>query len=186
MLTLMRFLFASLFSLMSSILLSGCSKDLDLVDLIVVYDVPAEYQPFVDTFIHEASIRGHSIEIENLIIKYDDSLEGPHCAKCNSNDIEKKLQKIVSINSNIKCWFTVEQQEVLILHELGHCVLGRLHDNGRLPNGDLKSLMNENDLSVYSSCVYPVDNGPCDDTFKRPYYLDELFDEETPVPDWGD
>jgi hypothetical protein len=180
-----RFLLASLISLLASMILSGCSKDADLVDLVVVYNVPAEYQPFVDTFIYEASIRGYSIEIENLIINYDESLEAPHCAKCNSNDIEKNTQKIVSINPNISCVFTSEQREVLVFHELGHCVLGRLHDNGRLPNGDFKSLMNENDLSVYSSCVYPVDNGPCDHRFKRSYYLDELFDKDTPVPDWG-
>ena len=165
--------------------MSGCSKDFDFADLVLVYDVPAQYQKFVDTFISEASLRGYTIKIDNLIIKNDETLEAPHCGKCNSNDVEKNIQKIISINSNIKCWFTPEQLEALVFHELGHCVLGRLHDNGRLPNGDLRSLMNENDLGVYSSCVYPVDNGPCDLTFKRPYYLDELFDENTPVPDWG-
>jgi hypothetical protein len=163
-------------------LLTGCSKD---GDLIAVYDVPAEYQPFVDTFIYEASIRGHSIKINNLVIRNDYTMEGPHCAGCNSTDIRKRFQKIISINSNIRCWLTVEQQEVLLFHELGHCVLGRDHDNGRLPNGDPRSLMHENDLGVYSSCVYPVDNEPCDFRFKRTYYLDELFDEKTPVPDWG-
>jgi len=178
----MRFLLASLFLLLSSVLLTGCSKD---VEPIVIYDVPTEYQPFVDTFIYEASIRGRTIKIDNLIIKDDYTMEGPHCAGCNSTEIRRKSQKIISMNSNIRCWLTVEQQEVLFFHELGHCVLGRDHDNGRLPNGDFKSLMNEGDLGVYSSCVYPVDNEPCDDRFKRPYYLDELFDEDTPVPDWG-
>jgi hypothetical protein len=165
--------------------MSGCSKDADLVDLVFVYSVPAKYQHFIDTFIYEASIRGHLIEIDNLIINDDENMEAPHCGKCNSSSIEKNVQKIVSINSNIQCWFTTEQHEVLLFHELGHCVLGRLHDNKRLPNGDFKTLMNENDLSVYTSCVYPVDNGPCDNRFKRSYYLDELFDEGTPVPDWG-
>jgi hypothetical protein len=165
--------------------LSGCSKEVDLEDFVAVYDVPAEYQLYVDTFINEASIRGYSIEIENLIINHDKSLEAPHCAKCNSNALEKNVQKIISINPNINCVFTSEQKEVLLFHELGHCVLGRLHESSRLPNGDFKSLMNENDLSVYTSCVYPVDNGPCDFRFKRSYYLDELFDEDTPVPEWG-
>ena len=162
--------------------MSGCSKEFDFV---LVYDVPAEYQRFIDKFIYEASSRGYSITIDNLIIKNDDTLEAPHCGKCNSNDIDINTQKIVSINSNTKCWFSDAQLEVLVFHELGHCVLGREHDNGQLPNGDLKSLMNENDISVYSLCVYPLENEPCDNSFKRPYYLDELFDQNTPVPDWG-
>ena len=177
-----RFLSVSLLSLFLSAMINGCSKE---VDFVPVYDVPAEYQPFVDAFIREALDRGHSIEIDNLIIDYNGNIEAPHCAGCNSASIEKNIQKIVSINPNLKCWFTEEDREALIFHELGHCILGRIHDNGRLPNGDLKSLMNETDLSVYSSCIYPIDNGPCDNSFKRSYYLDELFEEETPVPDWG-
>jgi hypothetical protein len=177
-----RFVLTSSFSLMLSIFVTGCSKDDDFRP---VYNVPAEYQTFVDTFISEAKTRGYILEINNLIIDYDATLEEPHCARCNSSSLENDIQKIVSINPNITCWFTEEEHEALILHELGHCVLGRLHDNGLLPNGDLKSLMNANDMSVYSSCIYPVDNEPCDESFKRPYYLDELFDEQTPVPDWG-
>src|SRR5688572_22506613 len=177
-----RFLSASLLSLLFSAMIAGCSKE---VDFVPVYDVPDEYQPFVDAFLREASDRGYSTQINNLIIDYDGSLAAPHCAGCNSTSIEKNIQKIVSINPNIKCWFSEEEHEALIFHELGHCILGRIHDNSLLPNGDLRSLMNENDLSIYSSCIYPIDNGPCDDTFKRAYYLDELFEEGTPVPDWG-
>ena len=177
-----RVLSASLLSLFLSAMITGCSKE---VDFVPVYDVPAEYQPFVDAFIREASDRGNSIVINNLIINFNGNIEAPHCAGCNSASKEKNVQKIISINPNLKCWFTDEEHEALIFHELGHCILGRIHDNGLLPNGDLKSLMNETDLSVYSSCIYPIDNGPCDDSFKRPYYLDELFEEGTPVPDWG-
>jgi len=167
---------------MLSIYVSGCSKDDDFKP---VYNVPPEYQPFIDAFIREAANRGFTLEINDLIINFDATIEEPHCAGCNSSSLEREVQKIISINPNIKCWFTEEEHEALIFHELGHCILGRLHDDSLLPNGELKSLMNANDLSVYSSCIYPVDNEPCDETFKRPYYLDELFDEETPVPDWG-
>ena len=177
-----RFLLAPLFSVLSSVFMTGCSKDNDVG---LIYRVPLEYQTFVDTFLYEAALRGYSIEIKSLIINFDATLEEPHCAKCNSRSLNKRVQKIISINPNIQCWFTAEQQETLVFHELGHCILGRPHEDGRLPNGDFKSLMNANDLSPYSSCVYPVDNEPCDDRYKRPYYLDELFDEKTPVPDWG-
>lgn len=166
---------------MASALIAGCSKD----EFKPVYDVPAEYQAFVTSFVKEASDRGYSMIITNLVINFDETIEAPHCAKCNSRSMDKNVQKIVSINPNLPCWFTIEQQEALVYHELGHCILGRAHDNTLLPNGDPKSIMNESDLGLYSSCVYPVDNEPCDETFKRPYYLDELFDEKTPVPDWG-
>jgi hypothetical protein len=171
-----------LWSLLASTLINGCSKD---VEFNPVYDVPSDYQPFVDSFIQEAANRGYSIEINNLIINYDETIEAPHCASCNSRSSNKLVQKIVSINPNLRCWYTVEQHEALIFHELGHCILGRAHDDSTLPNGDLKSLMNSNDLGIYSSCVYAVDNEPCDLTFKRTYYLDELFNTETLVPDWG-
>lgn len=172
----------SMWVLLACMLFCGCSKDADFVP---VYNVPAEYQHFIEAFIREAADRGYSIKIDNLIIEYDAALQAPHCAKCNSRSMEEDVQKIISINPNLLCWFTDEQHEALIFHELGHCVLGRLHDDGILPNGDFRSLMNANDIAVYSSCLYAVDNEPCDETFKRSYYLDELFDEETPVPDWG-
>src|SRR6186713_566595 len=98
-----RVLPASLLSLFLSAMITGCSKE---VDFVPVYDVPAEYQPFVDAFIREAMDRGHSIEINNLIIDYNGTIEAPHCASCNSASIEKNVQKIVSINPNLKCWFT--------------------------------------------------------------------------------
>jgi hypothetical protein len=167
---------------MLAIWVTGCSRDDDFKP---IYNVPAEYQPFVDAFIREAVDRGYSMEINNLIIDFDATIEAPHCAQCNSTSLEKDIQKIISINPNINCWFTDEEHETLIFHELGHCILGRVHDDNVLPNGDLRSLMNANDFSVYSSCIYPVDDQPCDNTFKRPYYMDELFDEGTPVPDWG-
>ena len=75
--------------------------------------------------------------------------------------------------------------EVLIFHELGHCVLGRLHQNDYLPNGDPKSLMIQNELDQYA-CVYDLSgDNDCNNLFKREYYLDELFDPTTPTPDWA-
>lgn len=161
---------------------TGCSKEEEFKP---VYNVPDEYQAFVDTFINEAANRRHTIKISNLIINYDKTIESPHCAKCNSTSMDEDVQKIISINPNIKCWFSDQELETLIFHELGHCVLGRLHEEGLLPNGDLKSLMNQYDLAVYAACIYPVGDEPCDKTFRRTYYLDELFDAETPVPEWG-
>src|SRR5687767_11689455 len=100
-----RFLLAPLFSVLSSVFMTGCSKDNDVG---LIYSVPLEYQTFVDTFLYEAALRGYSIEIKSLIINFDATLEEPHCAKCNSRSLNKRVQKIISINPNIQCWFTEE------------------------------------------------------------------------------
>ena len=150
-----------------------------------VYDVPSEFQFIVKTFIQEAANRGLVINIDNLIIKYDPTLAVDICGRCNSNALDAKTQKIITINPTFICWSNDVEKETLIFHELGHCILGRLHKNDELPNGDPKSLMTQSNVSVYSPCSYPI-GGECENnTFKRSYYLDELFNENTPIPSWA-
>lgn len=162
-------------------LLLGCSKD----EFEPVYNVPEEFQPIVESFLAEAQKRGYSIEISNMIITYADDLDSKVCATCYSNGNSENEQKIISINAN-QCWANYQQKEVLIFHELGHCILNREHDDSSLPNGDPKSMMIKDNIRVYSPCVYLFGNTVvCDFTFKREYYLDELFDESTPIPDWA-
>jgi len=163
-------------------LLLGCSSDNDFEPM---YNIPDEFQEIVETFTAEASARGYDFEINNLIITYDDDLSINYCGTCNSNSSEENIQKIISINSS-KCWNNDFQKEALIFHELGHCLLGRIHEDALLPNGDPKSMMIKSNISVYSACVYAfgeVDG--CNFVFKRTYYLDELFNENTPIPDWA-
>jgi hypothetical protein len=178
-----KFSFASASQLLVLSAILGCSGDPDFKP---VYDVPPEYQVFVDKFIKEAANRGVTLEIENLIVKNDPNLSSPHCAQCNSNALTTDIQKVITLNPDIKCWFTDEEHEAFFFHELGHCILGRLHDNSLLPNGNFKSMMNEGDVTLYAPCLYQIGDDPCpDNTFKRTYYLDELFDENTSVPYWG-
>jgi hypothetical protein len=73
--------------------------------------------------------------------------------------------------------------ETLVFHELG-IVYGRAHNTDTLPNGDPKSIMVPNKISLYSVYI-PIGNQPCDNGFKRPYYLDELFNPQTAAPDWS-
>lgn len=162
--------------------LIACSRDEDFTP---VYNVPEELQPIVDTFIYEASQRGVSLTITNLIIQYSEAAASV-CGSCNSNALSERVQKVITINANTPCWTEPLELENLVFHELGHCVLGKGHTDARLPNGEPKSMMVENNVSLYSPCVYQVDDKPCNNTFKRDYYLDELFNENTPVPPWGE
>jgi hypothetical protein len=143
------------------------------------YKVPAQWQPYVDAFIAEAAKRGHTINKTNLVMKSDINTDELFCASCNSLELGDQIQKIVSIYSEDQCWFNDQQLEDLIFHELGHCILGRKHVSDILPNGNMKSIMNPGRIDLYSPCSYSLGT-PCDNSFKRAYYVDELFDELTP------
>ena len=158
---------------------SGCEHGFE-----PVYDVTADLQIHVDTFLDEAALRGHEITIDNLIVEYDSELASSTCGLCNSQSTSRDVQKVIKVNPN--CTITYNEQiEALVLHEMGHCVLGREHDSDLLPNGDPKSMMTPRNIDLYAPCVYQIGEEDCNFTFKREYYLDELFDERTPVPDWG-
>ena len=160
------------------ILLFGCQKDNDFV-----YDVPQQFEPYVKRFIEEAAARGHPISINNLIIKYELSSSTIFCATSNVITSGNDVQKIISIKS-LTCWQNDVQLETIIFHELGHCILGREHDMTLMPKGDPKSIMYPDNATLYSPCVYPI-GSPCDLLYRRNYYLDELFNPATPLPDWG-
>lgn len=147
-----------------------------------VYKVPPDIQPYLDTFIEEAQIRGFDYKIDNLFIVYDSLVEYPTCGICNETTRNNNVQKIIRINPQCEITYS-EQLEALIFHELGHCFLGRFHTSEKLPSGAPKSMMVPGNTGIYSPCVYSL-GGPCDLRFRRTYYLDELFDENTPVPDW--
>lgn len=162
----------------------GCSKQKD-TGFVAVYDVPPEFQSLVSGFMHEAAQRGRTLVINNLIIKYDSSINNGYCAACNSLSLDPNVQKIITVNPKIRCDHNAMEREALFFHELGHCVLGRDHDNQLLPNGDPKSIMVKDNIKLYSPCLYPVGGSCTDNSYKRTYYLDELFNEQTPVPQWA-
>ena len=163
------------------IILIGCSHDGDFTP---VLDVPAEFRPYVDSFIAAASERGHNITVNNLIITYDSSIANTYCAYSNITSSRNDVQKAIYLNPNIHCWQNSRQLEALLFHEMGHCILGRAHDASLLPNGDARSIMIPDDVSLYASCTYPIGDS-CNQLYKRDYYLDELFDPGTPVPGWA-
>lgn len=150
-----------------------------------VWKVPAELSPLVDTFISEAARRGYTIQKNNLIMEFSMGNDGALCGSCNSTSLDPGLQKIITIYNASPCWFNDQQFETLVFHELGHCILGRTHTTDTLPNGNPKSIMVPDNLSLYSPCEYPIGNQPCDNSYKRSYYLNELFFLHGPPPDWS-
>src|SRR5215217_2795689 len=99
----------------------GCSKEKDK-GIVPVYEVPDEFQPLVASFIQEGAKRGDTLTINNLIIKYDYSMNTSYCALCNSLSLDPTVQKIITVNPNVRCSNNAEESEALIFHELGHCI----------------------------------------------------------------
>jgi len=168
--------------LLTLVLFLGCQKKDGFSPS---FKVPPQFQPIVDSFLTAASARGRQMTIDNLIIQYDSTLPNGICAQSNVISSENNIQKIIYVNALLHCAQNDQMMETLIFHEMGHCLLGRRHDGSLLPNGDPKSIMIANDITIYSPCLYNLGNPNCDKRSRRSYYIDELFNPSTPVPDWG-
>lgn len=149
--------------LLSLIVLDTCKKE----DNQPIID--SDFQEYFDRFLIEASARSIPLNISELKVSYSNNfVRGCGAGYCDS--------KQVYINS--ECWESMKDihKEILMFHELGHALLCRIHDNSKLPNGDLKTLMDSTDLySAYTE----------DTPEKREYYLNELFNPFITPPDWS-
>jgi hypothetical protein len=162
------------FSLILLVALSGCKDQTE-------YRVDPEFEPYVTQFSAEAALFGHSFNFEQtgLIIEFADLKDNKaglcHFEKPIRIEIDKSYWKAIGEYSGGDL-----QREHLIFHEMGHGILDRDHENGFLPNGDWKSLMCGGDR---------VDGKSWNINYageRRAYYIRELFDKNTAVPDFAD
>lgn len=156
----------TLLFLILSILYFGCSKE----NLKPVID--SDLQTYYDSFLKEAQSRNITINIpKNMVIQFGlvDSVAGRTYYAEN---------KIV-IDSIVWKKATVLDKEFLLFHEFGHLLLNRPHNLQTLPNGEYKSMMQsyENIPIIENTLLYLG--------VRRKYYIDELFDINTPTPDWS-
>ena len=116
------------------------------------YRVPEDVEPFVRLFETEARQRGIAMNIDNLIVEFAKPESNLVCGMCRG---AQSRQRTVFISTDPYCWrqATQESKEALVFHELGHCFLARQHLTTRFPNGDYASLMNPDDVTIYSSCL---------------------------------
>lgn len=144
------------------------------------YRIAPDFVEYLNRFETEAAKRDKNFDLENtgLIIEYadlkNDYIGLTHYETPIRIEIDKTYWNDVSTATDADLL-----RECLIFHELGHGLLNRGHVNTMLENGDWKSIM---------SGGTKVDNKTWNTNYRgirREYYIDELFDESTPEPEFS-
>ena len=151
-----------------------------------VFQIDEALMPYLETFLAEADRRGLTFGNENLVMEFGTAPKEA-CGQCTI--VENGGQRTIVIVQNSFCWLDVpiENREAIIFHELGHCLLVRNHREDKLPIGAPASIMYSQNEGPYNPCIYDLEgDNSCNKTARRPYYIDELFDPTTPVPEWGE
>ncbi len=154
------------------IIISSCTKE----EIVEQYNVDSAFEPYVQKFISESN--NPYIETNKLILVFADEYENSE-SKTYANHYEYQ-DGILKVMIYTKIWnnYSWEQREWLIFSSLGKVILKRedIPDTDILPNGDKKSMM----CNPSSSRMWAGDN-----IFKRDFYIKELFNPSTPLPEWA-
>ena len=129
--------------------------------------VHKEFAPYVKLFLHEGKRYHRTFVVKNLIVKFGDARSVPQKKKgyVTVGYCENKRDGILKIVIDKELWtkYSYAKREMLIFHELSHCLMDSDHRDELDPEGKPLSLMN----SVIFSDYQYTDN--------RDYYLKELF-----------
>lgn len=144
----------------------GCSKES------IKPNIDFELQTYYDSFLNEARIRNKTIDVpKNIVIQFGLA----NGAAGRTYYAENKIV-IDSIE-----WKNASEldKEYLLFHEFGHLILNRPHNLQTLPNGEFKSMMQSyENIPIIENTLHYLG-------VRRKYYIDELFDINTPTPDWS-
>ncbi len=146
----------------SIVFLQSCQKD----------NITTEFQKYVDVFLAEGAKRGQKLHADNLTVRFNPD----------KNGASQSIPGSPKILINKTFWEHSDdlQKESLIFHELGHAILGLAHNNCQLSDGSSASIM----CGIGGSCITNYCFSPYGG-MRREYYLDQLFDRETPIPQWS-
>jgi len=140
----------------------SCQKD-------VVHVIDVRVQPYLDRFLNEGESRGVSIDVD--AVGLDARVENILSSSSNGGrvlgycDMAKSENHIVVFDAGYWTGATDLEKEMLVFHELGHCLLGRQHDDSTDVDGTCLSIMHSG-------------TGTCRNAYNlttRSKYLDELF-----------
>lgn len=153
--------------------LSACTKQ----ELPVKqYDVPDIIQPYIDDFIAEGAKRGQNIVVDNLVVEFTTSIQDREAAGLCYFATASTPPRIQLDSTSANWQNNLYTREALVFHELGHCLLDRQHKDDIMSNGNWASMMRTKGEQMFGGQI---------NSFKRDYYLDELFDPNVSEPDWA-
>lgn len=115
------------FCVLLGISVSACAPKEKAHDAFLQVDAP--FQGFVNTFEQVSADEGHPLQINDLVVQFGSTPTLNETGICEWADNETPR---ITINQRI--WNTLsdyDRQEV-IFHELGHCVLKRIHQNSEM------------------------------------------------------
>ena len=93
-------------------------------------------ETYIETFVeYHVVASGQEPDLTGISVVFSDTMASNQLGSCTMNT------GLVKINRSLWAVLGAGSREELIFHELGHCVLGRLHDN-TLVNGVPASIMN--------------------------------------------
>ncbi len=150
------------FAFLLILFLIGCRPDAN-EDTLIHSDV-AVLHDFLSTFELEAASRGFRINLDELDIDVvieeidDDNVAG-------TCQYSPNRPNLVTIDRSF--WDSASDiwREMVVFHELGHCVLGRGHREDMDENGSCLSIIQ----SGLGTCILRYNQ------VNRDYYIDELF-----------
>lgn len=134
---------------------SSCTYDA------VILPPPDSIQPFADSFVHQAKIRGLDVapQLSEVTFLFGNIEKKGTSGNCNLRT------HVVLLDSVLWGKYSPTKREFLVAHELGHCVLGRKHTDNMTPRFECVSIM-RGEVSCWCNFVSP--------NWKK-YYYDELF-----------
>lgn len=159
------------------LLFVGCGDD-GTVDIGTnnVYEVDPVFEPYVQEFIEEGAKRGQTIDFSDtgLRIEFSDLALEVAAGFCYVGEHH------IVINKENWLLYSERFRSFLLFHELGHCELDQRHRNEQFDNGVWKSIMRGDPFTGITNRFPTPYYG-----FRKDYYLDELFNPNTPAPDWS-
>lgn len=127
-------------------------------------DIDSSLESYLTSFEEEAAQRGYHINIEDLDLV-------SHIAPIDQNNVagtchySSQYPNRITIDEDFWNSASHLMREMVVFHELGHCVLSRGHSEATYQNGQCVSIMQ----SGLGSCRLNYTNAT------RSQYLDELF-----------
>ena len=127
-------------------------------------DIPTDLTSYFKSFQDEALQHGIIVDYDaaNVTAEIQNLNQGSVAGTCTTNG--QDLQHI-TIDKEFWDQATHLIKEMIIFHELGHCILGRGHKEDSFENGVCQSIMRSG-------------LGSCNDAYieeSRPYFITELF-----------